>query len=164
MNCAGNSENSFNFLRGNPWKSWNKDARVDFTSLKMHRERVLCANSKIANWEPTIRVTWSSDTWWCMVIWKIKSAIYLWQTARSMATKLGKLVAYVEVKGPKKLHFRLTSWSQKVTWQNKKKYLFLQNMYDHRTLQGADVWSEVHNKFIRLWSRDHKKSRVKLKT
>ena len=38
-------------------------------------------------------------------------------------------------------------------------------MQDHQNLQGADVWwNEAQNKFERLWSRDHKKLRVKLKT
>ena len=36
-----------------------------------------------------------------------------------MATKIGKLVAYAEVKEPKKSDISLTSWSHKVTWQTK---------------------------------------------
>ena len=49
----------FSFLRGSSWKLWNKDEKVDFTSLKMRR--VFHAYPKIADMEPTYRVTWSSD-------------------------------------------------------------------------------------------------------
>ena len=39
----------FNFLYGNSWKGWNKDKKVDFTSLKMCRERVPNAYPKIVD-------------------------------------------------------------------------------------------------------------------
>ena len=69
-----------------------------------------------------------------------------------MATKLEKLVAYGEVKEPKQKNKK-----------NKKK--FLQKMYDRQKLQDADAWwGDTHNKYARLWSSDHKKLRVKLKT
>ena len=44
-------------------------------------------------------------------------------------------------------------------------YFFLQKAYGHQTLQGAGIWwGEAHNEVAKTWSRDHKKSRAKLKT
>ena len=38
-------------------------------------------------------------------------------------------------------------------------------MYDRQNFQDADAWwGDAHNKYVQLWSRDHKKLRVKLKT
>ena len=47
----------------------------------------------------------------------------------------------------------------------KTEYFSLQKTYGHQTLQYADMWwDKIHDKVARIWSRDHKKSRVKLKT
>ena len=47
----------------------------------------------------------------------------------------------------------------------KTKYFFLQKTYRQQTLQGADIWwGEGHNEVVQLWSRDHKRSPVNLKT
>ena len=44
-------------------------------------------------------------------------------------------------------------------------YFFLQKTYGDQTFQGADIWSgKAHNEVARIWSRDQKRSRVKLKT
>ena len=44
------------------------------------------------------------------------------------------------------------------------KYFFLQKTYEHQTLQDANIWwGKTHNVVAQLWSRNQKRSRVKLK-
>ena len=145
-----------------------------------------------------------SHVTWCHVT-NYKENIF--SSARSMATKLGRVVIYDVENSP-----IITLWSREVMWQienlispllqglwppnmassgimvretylwsymihwqhsevtwgyvtNKIKYFFLQKKYGHQPLQGADVWwGEAHDEVARLWSRDHKRSCIKLKT
>ena len=79
--------------------------------------------------------------------------------------KFGKLMAYGEVNAPIKSYVLLTTWLLRSLDKLQKEYFFLQKIYGHSTLQGADMWwGEAHNEVARIWSRDHKRSCVKLKT
>ena len=85
--------------------------------------------------------------------------------SRPMDTKFSELMTYDEVNAPTKSHVLLTISLHKVTWQTKTTFFLLQKTYGHQTLQGADIWGAIaHDEVARIWSHDHKRSRVKLKT
>ena len=68
-----------------------------------------------------------------------------------MTMKLGKLMAYGEVNAPIKSYVLLTTWLLRSLDNLQKEYFFLQKIYGHSTLQGADMWwGEAHNKVARI--------------
>ena len=127
-------------------------------------------------WPPNMTECWltvrGARLWSHVVLWQLGDAYYVTNQkrnisslAKSMATKLGKLVAYAKAKQPKKSHVPLTTWSYVVMSQTKNKIFFpSDNVWLQKTLQGADVWwVEAHNEVAQLWWRNHKRSSVKLK-
>ena len=100
------------------------------------------------------------DVWWCdkLQVWHIFS----WKAYDHEAWQVGDLP---RAERTHEAIYPLTTRSLEVTWQTKKIFFVLQKPYGHQTLQGADIrWHKAHNKIARLWSRDRKRSRVKLKT
>ena len=113
---------------------------------------------------PPIELYYPQTTWWCVVTWQIKSITYphwhgLWPW--NVASWW--------------LMVRWTlPWSHMFLWlpghrrsndKLKTNYFFVQNTYGHQTLQDGNAWQgEAHNKVAQIWSRNHKRSRFKLKT
>ena len=135
----------------------------------------------VTNWKLNISSSESSMTpimagWWLLVRGAYQwSHLILWQRGnvwspanslpRPMAMKLDKLVAYGEVNVPMKSHVRLTTCSHEVTWQTKNEIFWVAKHLWPYIKQGAEVWwGEAHNEVTRLWSRDHRRPRFKLKT
>ena len=151
---------------GDLWRGKLTETLSHVTNWKVN----ICpsANSmttKHGRWELMLRGT---HLWSHIILWQIgdvwsRDKLKVYNTsslARPMDMKHGKLVIYGEVNAPMKSHIPLTTWSHEVTWQTENK-IFLQKAYGQQTLQGADVWwGEAHNEVARLWSRDHKRSRV----
>ena len=82
-----------------------------------------------------------------------------------MAMKLGKLMNYGEVNAPIK---HMSFWPPGYIRSRDKlktEYFNLQKTNCHQILQGADIWwGKAHNKVAKIWSRDHKRPRIKLDT
>ena len=114
--------------------------------------------------EPNCGVTWSSDiVVMCGGVTNCKFNIS--SLEKPMTMKLGKLVTYRELNAPMKPYTLWPPGHLRSRDKLKKFFFFLQKPYGHQTLQGADIrWHKAHNKVARLWSRDRKRSRVKLKT
>ena len=112
---------------------------------------------------PTVESHDPLTLWWCVVVWQIASLTYLlWKSPWPWSLEVGDLP---RAERTHEAIYPLTTRSLEVTWQTKKIFFFLQKPYGHQTLQGADIrWHKAHNKIARLWSRDRKRSRVKLKT
>ena len=107
---------------------------------------------------------WTYDPltiWWCVVTYQTKNVAHpLWQGLWTWNLESWWLM--VRWMHPMKSHIPLTTWSHEVTWQTKNE-IFLQKACGQQTLQGDDMWwGEAHNEVARLWSRDHKRSRVNL--
>ena len=109
----------------------------------------------MVGWELMVRGT---HLWSHMILWQRNTS----SLTRPMAMKIGNLVTYGEVNAPRKWHIPPTNWSRDKLKAN---YFFLQMAYDQQTLQGTDIWwGKAFNQVTRLWSHDHKRSRVNLKT
>ena len=105
--------------------------------------------------ETTYELIWFFDK--VVVFGKVVKKCNIFSLARCMAMKLGKLMIYDQVNAPIKSHVLLATWLHKVTWKNKNGiFLPPEDLW-----QGADKWQgKAHNET----SRDHKRSRLKLKT
>ena len=69
-------------------------------------------------WTPANKVTWPFDY---MVLWDhvTKYKHYISSTAPPMATKLGRMMTYLDWLLPIKSHDHMITWSCKITWQTK---------------------------------------------
>ena len=93
---------------------------------------------------------------------------YISSTKVPMATKLGRMITYLDSLLPLKSQDPLITWSCEITWQTKLLYIHvvLQSYVtnDHQTWQGGDIpWRAPTHKLISQW-RGFVRSRDMLKT
>ena len=108
---------------------------------------------------------WTHDPltmWWCVVTWQIESIIFpLWQDLWLWNfVNWWLMVRWMHPSSD------LSFWPPgyiRSSDKRKTEYFFLKKTYGHQTLKDADILQgKAHNEVARFWSRDHKRSRVKI--